>query len=256
MAPVTLGRGAIKTIHEAVDRLFDKVAARYLGLGAAQLGDKTITVAYRPDLTLQSLYHAAAREERTKPNEESVDSLADIAKGYLDLTRQTTKMKVVRTVESFLRDAQAKGETPDVATVLGGALTDIWEKTTYDVTKILDSEATRARNLGTLEGITKVNAAAGIEDPAVFFVVVRDAHRCEECTRVHLLPDGITPRVWKMSEVTAAYHVRGEDKPSWCGMHPHCRCTPATIMPGYGFDKSGMVTFIAHGHDELAKQRG
>lgn len=254
--PITLSKKAVAAVEEAVDGLFDKVTARYLGPDAAQRGDKTITIGYRPDLTLQSLYHAAAREEATRPHAESVESLADIARGYLNLARQTTKMKVVRAVESFLRDAQAKGESPDVATVLGGQLADVWKTSTYDVTKILDSEAIRARNLGTLEGITKVNAAAGIEDPAVFFVVVRDSNRCEECTRVHLLPDGVTPRLWRMSEITSAYHVRGDDKPSWCGMHPHCRCTPATMMPGYGFDKAGMVTFISRDHDEFEKQRG
>lgn len=254
--PITLSKKAIGTIEAACDTLFDKVAARYLGPQAAQRGDKTISIGYRPDLTLQSLYHAAAREESTRPHEESVESLADIARGYLDLTRQTTKMKVVRAVESFLRDAQAKGTVTDVGTVLGGQLADVWQKTTYDVTKILDSEATRARNLGTLEGITKVNAAAGVEDPVVFFVVVRDNNRCEECTKVHLLPNKITPRLWLMSEVTSGYHVRGDDRPSWCGMHPHCRCTPASLMKGYGFDKAGMITFIGHGHDEMAEQRG
>ncbi len=252
---VTLSRVAVKAIETAVDDLFDRVTARYLGPEAAQRGDKRIYIGHRPDLTLQSLYQAAAREERTKGDPASVVSLVDTAKGYLDLSRQTAKMRIVRTVEAFLRNAEATGVKTDLNTVLGGQLADVWTSTAAGVTKIIDTEAIRARNMGTLEGIIKVNAASGIEDPLVYFVVVRDSHRCEECTKVHLMPDGVTPRLWKFSEVEHGYHERGVDRPSWSGMHPHCRCTPATLMPGYGFDKAGMVTFVAKDHQELDKQR-
>jgi hypothetical protein len=42
------------------------------------------------------------------------------------------------------------------------------------VKRILDTEASNARNMGSLDGIIKVNAFSGIEDPIVYFVVVRD----------------------------------------------------------------------------------
>jgi hypothetical protein len=29
-----------------------------------------------------------------------------------------------------------------------------------------------------------------------------------------------------------------------------------TLLPGYGFDSDGMVTFVSPDHDEMAKQRG
>lgn len=253
---ITLSKGAVKAIHGAVDKLFDKVTARYIGPQAAQRGDTRILVGYRPEMTLQGLYEGAAREEATRPSLDTAESLVDIAKGYLDLNREQTKMKAVQAVQSFLRNAESKGVSTDVETVLGGHLSDIWKTTTEGVTKVLDSEATRARNLGTLEGITKINAVLGIEDPVVYFVVVRDGERCEECTRVHLMDDRITPRCYLMSEVDHGYHKRGDDRPSWSGMHPRCRCTPATLAPGYGFDKGGMVTWIERGHMELARQRG
>ncbi len=255
MPPITLSVGARRAISDAVDEVFDRVTARYIGPDAAQRGDKRIYIGHRPDLTLQSLYQAAAQEERTKGDPASIVSLVDTAKGYLDLNRQTTKMRIVRTVEAFLRNAEATGVKTDLKTVLGGQLADVWTSTAAGVTKILDTEATRARNMGTLEGIVKVNAASGIEDPLIYFITVRDGERCEECTKVHLLPDEITPRLWKFSEIEHGYHVRGVDKPSWSGMHPHCRCTPATLMPRYGFDKAGMVTYVGGDHSEWDKQR-
>jgi hypothetical protein len=40
------------------------------------------------------------------------------------------------------------------------------------------------------------------------------------------------------------------------GCHPNCRHTPRGLLTGYGFDEDRRIAFIAHGHDELARQRG
>jgi hypothetical protein len=39
------------------------------------------------------------------------------------------------------------------------------------------------------------------------------------------------------------YHKKGEPNPKVGGLHPHCRCTMVTLMPGYGFDAGGMIKF-------------
>ena len=39
-----------------------------------------------------------------------------------------------------------------------------------------------------------------------------------------MLPDGITPRVWKMSEMGSGYHKKGDSSPKIGGLHPRCRC--------------------------------
>lgn len=257
MGAIILGQKARKAIGLAVDKLFDRVKARYLGPSSIQgRSDKQIKIGYVPQLTLQGLYETAAREEYTRPDPQSVQHLADMASGYLDLARDKAKLKAVHAVESCLRDADASGVKTDLETVLGGHLADVWASAATEVKKIVDTEATKARNLGTLEGITKVNAASGIEDPVVFFVTVRDSDRCEECTKIHLLPDEVTPRVWYLSEVQAGYHERGVDKPCLGGLHPSCRCSLVTLMPGYGFDKAGLVTYRGQGHNEMAAQRG
>jgi hypothetical protein len=81
-------------------------------------------------------------------------------------------------------------------------------------------------------------------------------HNCDECKRIHLMPDKITPRAWKLSEVSAGYHKKGENFPCMSDLHPHGRCTMVTILPGYGFDADGKVTYITHGYDILKEQRG
>ena len=121
---------------------------------------------------------------------------------------------------------------------------------------IMETESTIHRNTSIMDGIVRSNAAAGIEDPTVFFVTVNDQHRCDECTRLHVQPDGITPRVWKLSELGAGYHKKGEENPKIGGLHPHCRCVLTTLLRGYGFSGAGRVQYIRPGHDEFAAQRG
>jgi hypothetical protein len=95
-----------------------------------------------------------------------------------------------------------------------------------------------------------------IDDPVVYWVIVRDEHVCGECVRLHMLPDGVTPRCWYLSEVGHGYHKKGQDNPKVGGLHPHCRCSMVTLLPGYGFSASGNVAFISLNHDEVARQRG
>jgi hypothetical protein len=69
------------------------------------------------------------------------------------------------------------------------------------------------------------------------------------------MPDLVTPRVWKLSEIGFGYHKKGENNPKIAGLHPHCRCGLAFLAPGFGF-KGGQVSWIGEGHDEYKAQRG
>ncbi len=257
MKIVPLSRQTVSTIHRAVDTVFNRIKARVLGpdyLSAREA--KTIAFRHREYFSIPGIYARAAAEEGTTANETALDSFAQITESYLDAERERAKARVVGAVDSWLRDAYSKKVKTDLETVLGGELARTWGKVTSEVNKIVESQATTAANLGTLEGITKVNAASGISDPTMFFVIVRDAHVCEECTRLHMRKDGVTPRVWKLSEISAGFHKRGEEAPSMCGLHPSCRCKPASLLPGYGFNGAGKITYIEPGWDEFKAQRG
>lgn len=251
MAKTTLGKGAVSAIHNAIDRLFDRLKARVLG-GAYT--DKRVHVGVVPDLTLSGLFRQASVEERNRPNLDLRDSLLRNADGYIDAQRVATKTRAVHAIESALREAEHRDVDHNVDDALSMELTDVWKHATEGVKKIVDTEATHVRNTGTLDGILKVNAASGVEDPNVFFIVVRDEHLCEECKRLHLRDDGVTPRVWKLSQLGHGYHKRGQDNPKLGGLHPHCRCSLGTLLPGYGFDDAGMITYIGPDHDEHSEQ--
>jgi hypothetical protein len=248
-----LTKRAVRAIQLAVDKLFDRVKARALGPDAvSRRGDKKIFVVHKPALTIPGIYKQAAAEEATKPNDRVMHSLVEVATSYLDAERERTKARTIHAVNAWL----ASNPDADARTVLEGELAGVAKQVIESVVKIVDSTATVARNMGTLEGISKAAASRDVEDPVVYFVVVRDQSLCKECRTLHLLPDGVTPRVFRLSEVSQGFHKRGDKSPSIGGLHPHCRCTIASLVPGYGFGPSGMVRFVDVGHDELAAQRG
>jgi len=249
---ISMGKAAVKGIHDAVDLVFDKAISRLFG--TSWLG-KRIVVGWNPDLTFKGLFDHASEEEKNKPNDDTLGSLLKIAEGYIEAQREAAKSRVHKAVDSFLNNARASGVKTDLETVLGGELVNTWSKLTSDMERIVDTESTTIRNTATLEGISKVNAALNVDDPIVYFLVTHDNVLCSECKRLHLLEDEMTPRLWKLSEIGHGYHKKGEENPKICGLHPNCRCSLATLFIGYGF-KNGAIIYISKDHDEFARQRG
>jgi len=246
-----LSTGAVKEIEAGVDTIFERAKARLLGPYA---GGKTLAAGFTHDFSLPGIFEAAAEEEGVKASEEVLETVLRIAANYLDASKQKAKARVIHTVQSFVTEAAHQGVPTNVETVLGGQLSKLWGQVSSDVKRIVETETTQARNISVLDGISRIAAMRGDDDPTVFFVVVRDASLCEECRRLHLNEDG-SPRVYKMSELGHGYHKKGEDDPKVGGLHPHCRCVLTVLMSGYGVNVKGMVTFVKPGHDELAEQR-
>lgn len=243
-----LPKKAVVKIERAVDDLFDKVKLRLLG---PKMVDKKLYISYSREKSLPGLYEQAHVEERGIPDHEHLDQLVRTASNYLDAVRHRAKARTVVAVQQWLNS----NANTDAETVLGGELADLYGQLKADVRRIVDTEAQNVRNAGVIDGISRVNISAGVDDPIVFFVVVRDQHLCDECRKLHLLDDGKTPRLWRLSELGHGYHKRGDANPKVGGLHPHCRCSMTTLMPGFGFDAAGMVIWKNEKHDEFARQR-
>ena len=249
-----IGPAGVRIIEQAVEKLFEKIRAHTFG--DKHPTGKRLYVSYKPELTLKGIFTAGAAEEGVTPSEDLLKTLLKISASYLDAAEAKAKAKTVQAVQSFLIDAGNKGVKTDLQTVLEGKLYEVMGEAQRDVKRIMETESTVVRNTSIMDGIVRSNAAAGIDDPTVFFVTVRDQHRCEECTRLHVQPDGVTPRVWKLSELGSGYHKRGDPQPKVGGLHPHCRCVLTTLMPGYGFNAGGRVQYKSPGYDEFKTQRG
>lgn len=248
---------AERLARDIISRLFLKTRIR-MGLTVTPRGDRRLTVEANPRLSVVSLYEAAVRAGGGIPRLTRLAHLRRVASGYLEAQKEAAVAAVSRVVGGVVgaADLTSRVVLPDqVRKDLIVGLDTVLQRLRPAVERIVSTEAVAARNFGDLEIVQRQGQQAGVADPATFFVVVRDGQLCGECRRVHLMPDGITPRVWRQSEISGSYHRRGEDRPSAFGMHPNCRCRPRALLPNYGFDERGMLTYVGPGHDELARQR-
>lgn len=240
-----LSKGAIVELNRRVDEMFDRLLTRLLG---GSFTGKHMFIQVDPVLSLPGLFSAAVSSEGGYLDQDLLQNLADIVKHLVNKQREEAKAVTVRRIQGILEDVKAGRIEPEhFRSHIEGELTDTWARISSGVERVVNTESQHALTIGLKDGIEQMNAHRGIPDPAVVFIVKNDAALCDECRKVHLCADEKTPRVWLHSEVSSDYHVRGEFKPSWHRMHPHCRCTLATVLPGFGFDGAGRVTYIRAG---------
>lgn len=239
-------------IDAEVDELFDALLTRLLG---HSFTGKRLFIGFTHDLTLPGIFEAAVNEEGGRVDGELLSGIAEVAEDLINKYRAQAKADTKRRIQGLYHDVdQGRLKVEDLGSAIGGQMADLWSRTKTAVQTVVASETQHAQTMGVKEGIDQVNDALGIDDPIVCFIPVKDEDLCDECRRVHLLPDGFTPRVFKESEVSTSYHKRGEEVPSIHLMHPHCRCAMTTILPGFGFDAQGRVTWVHSDHREYDYQ--
>jgi len=70
---------------------------------------------------------------------------------------------------------------------------------------------------------------------------------CNHCKRLYLETDGVTPKIFKMSELLANGDNVGRKVTEWLPTtyttHPNCTCPIAVLPDGFGFDSLGNLEF-------------
>lgn len=253
-----LPKSGIKAIDKAVEALFNRLKARFLGHRKEpkqiRFGVYDTPVKVKEDLTMPAIFEEAARSEGIKPNLQLMNSMNSSIEQYLDAHQELAKAKIKTTVQTFLTEAEMSKKKPNVEKMLGKQLGDVFTKVNSDVQAVVDNEMNKAKNVSALDGIIKRSLSLGIEDPTVAFLGPLDRYTCDDCKRLYWLPDLTTPRVWKVSELKHSYNKHGDKTPSVGNCHPNCRSTMVTMMPGYGF-KGGKIAYIDPGYDVWADQR-
>ena len=242
-----------ESIALAVEKMFDSLAYKLLG-NIPKLRNKSPFFGSSPSQSLAHIFLEALNAQELNHFERDVlKSLLNSSFGYIESLKNKTSSNVVEKIDSLAKDSKNRG-TYVTPTQVTQAIAEEMQKARSEMQRIAEAETTKTRNIAHVMDITKKSDSAGIDDPTVFFIIVRDGHACKECVRLHMMPDGNTPRVWKMSELSMGWHKRGEENPSACGEHPFCRCTPNQVPPGWGF-KNGFLSFISLDHDEFKAQR-
>jgi len=232
-----------ESIALTVEDLFDKLALEFIGNIPKLRHKKHLIISTKPNYGLANLFVQSLRN--TNPNifeSEALKSILDNSLSYIESLKSKTKADILEGIGALAREASLKGESisgEKVQELLHNSL----DKARSHMKTIVDTESTKARNIGKALDIKKVGLSAGDMDPRCYFVITRDNVTCKECIRLHLDEDGVTPRIWKFSELKQGYHIRGEDVPSMLLMHPNCRCGLVYLAPGFGF-KDGKLTYI------------
>lgn len=244
-----------ESIEMTVSKMFDRLAHKLLGRIPKLQNKGAHLLEFVAGITLAHIFvQALNRQEPNQFEKDALKSILSSSFGYIESLKNKTSSNVVESVDALIRESKIKDEHPNSAKV-AEIISAEMNKAKAGLKTIAEAEATKSRNLGHTMEIAGKAKEHGIDDPTVFFIIVRDGKACSECIKLHMMPDGNTPRAWKMSELSMGWHKRGEDRPSACGEHPFCRCSLAQLPPGWGF-KNGFLSFIANGYDEYKEQRG
>lgn len=242
-------------VANVVESMFDNIALQFIGDIPKLKNKKMLVISSKRNFGLGHLFVQSMQNRNPNPVESDVlKSLLESAYGYVESLKNRTKSNVTERIDGIVREAGLQGRQVSEAEI-HEILAEELRKARTHMKAIAESEATKLRNLGTMMDISRVAANLGDDDPTVFFVVVKDGSTCKECLRLHLLPDQITPRLWKFSELKQGYHKRGEESPSAFGLHPHCRCTLTYLSSGFGFDGLGKVTYRKEDYNAYIRQR-
>lgn len=242
-------------IAKIVEDMFDNIALQFIGDIPKLRSKKSLVISYKPNLGLSHLFVQAMQNKSPNSIEQDMlKSLLESAHNYIESLKNRTMSNVTERVDGLVREAKLRKQPLDEK-AMQDILAEELSKARSHMKAIAESEATKLRNLGTMVDISRVAANIGDNDPTVFFVVVKDQSTCKECVRLHLMPDQITPRLWKFSELKQGYHKRSDNNPSAFGLHPHCRCTLTYLAKGFSFDKAGRLTYHSEDYDAFLRQR-
>ena len=244
-----------ESIGNIVNDMFDNIALQLIGEIPRLRRKKLAVISTEHHFGLANLFVQAMQNKVPNALEaDLVRGLLASTDGYIEALKNKTRTNVTEQIDGIVREARIK-KTKVTEEDVKKIIAEEMYKAKSHMATIVEQEASKIRNLGTMMNIGRMAASVGDDDPTVFFVVVKDATTCKECLRLHLMPDQVTPRLWKFSELKQGYHKRNEDNASAFGLHPHCRCTLVYLSRGFGFDESGKTAYQSEGHDAYAEQR-
>lgn len=244
-----------ESINLVVEDAFDSIALDFIGDIPKLKNKKRLVISSERNFGLANLFVQAMGNRTPNPLEQDfLAGLLNSSHAYIESLKNRTMANVTERLDGLAREANLRNEKMKEEDVQA-AIAEELGKAKAHMKAIVESESTKTRNLGHMMDITRVAADLGDSDPTVFFVVFKDQSTCRECVRLHLMPDGTTPRLWKFSQLKQGYHKRGEDNPSAFGLHPHCRCTMVYLSKGFGFDDMGKLKYKREGYDAYSKQK-
>lgn len=241
-------------LEKIIDSVFNSLTLRLLGIVPKISRTKSIVFRTSKDSLTSLFLKQLGTTEPTKSEEDTLKVLLRIANGYADALRDRTKTKVLQNVDSYLKGQSSQDKPIKIKEVKNIVNTEL-DKAKNHFKLIAGTEGHKCVNTANALSISKLASNKGIEDPTVFFSVIKDDRTGFYEFVLHTLDDKVTPRVWKLSEIDSNYYKNGNQYPSISGLHPNCRCILTFLSPGFGFDEKGKLKYKGPKWDEFEHQR-
>jgi len=243
---------SITKIEKIIQDKFDKISIRLLGIIPKSNRKRIIFSATKNNLISLFLQSLGTRNPN-RIEERTLKIILGIAGGYVDALKKKTTSNLINQLNAYVNDS-IKRNSSISNTKIKNIINEEIKKTTNHLKLITSAESNKAVNFGTALKIKKISKEKGEDDPIVFFVVTIDERNDPETYRLHLLPDRLTPRVYKLSELGTGYHKKGDLWPKIGGTNPNCRCFLTLLMPGWSF-KNGRIAYKSPNWNEFQHQR-
>jgi hypothetical protein len=268
-------------ITQAMKRFVSWLKYRSVGphaLSRAELKDLVrsglITSAQAPKAAVARSYLTTHSQSSVVPapkdvREGAIDFLERMFSRYADKAAEQFTSDLLGRIEAQLMPFTNRQEGAHVYDLLrdkdqaqkylGHALNDTVKEWRNRWKLIVDTELARASNYGAMDAILYNNKENPPEEIVVYKVGPMDGAVCDECKKFWFWNDGITPRVYKMSELIAGGSNIGRKRRDWKptidNTHPNERhFILQELKPGWGFSGNKKV-YISKSHDEFARQR-
>lgn len=243
----------LNQIRELLDDYFDDITLALLGLSYDEASGDLIFG--NSEVSLASLYMKALN---STPNEQE----EDVLKGILSVTNDYTEALKAKTIADVTSDLNnyANGQSLKKEPIEKEVVEILVEKqmeTAENKFKVIASaQSNVTKNMGLISAFTRMSEENGQEETYVFWRPVPPDDRTSQATfDVHLMPDRITPKVWKTSEINMGFFKKGDMRPSIFNTSPNCRCAMSLISLGFGFDAAGKTVYKGKGWNEYENQR-
>ena len=239
----------LSAIEKLVKSKFDTITLSVLGIIPSVKEERNIVFSTTNNNLISLFLNALQSQKPDKQEENALKVILSVANGYLNSLKENVSSKIIFKVDSALKENKTLS-----ANEINKIVDKEMDRASALLKTIVNAESNKAVNVGTAMQISKVAKSQNVDDPTVFFIVIDDERTGFYEYILHLLPDRVTPRVWKLSEVIADYYTPGGQYPSLSGLHPNCRCKLTYLALGYGF-KNGRVSYVGPDYDEWQAQR-
>jgi hypothetical protein len=233
---------------------------------------------FDPQSTVAGAYVQANTQHTHDPkaiDKKTIARLVDVTEDYIDKLEQTSIADFGRIVSQYAAELDSKAKmtgasdrdvalSEDGIKLISQMKRELREqKVKIDKAAGVIAEVARhdSYNFGAMDGILNAAKKMGIDDPTVFKHVMSDERTCKYCMKLWMQLDGVTPKLYKMSELSA---TPGNDyknpKPSVAVTHPNCRCVLVPLMNGFAHEDGktvykGTDPETGQPYDAYAKQK-